>query len=109
MIVTYWFFIVIPRPTNYSNDNIALLEAGFNKEIEKNTSALMKHEKELDVYQAMKVLIDKDSMNELQPAVEAANPAYKMFLQFKAENVSGIVSPFVIIQTKVTLIRVPKL
>ena len=79
------------RPTNYTNDNIALLEAGFNKEIEKNTSALMKHEKELDAYQAVKILIDKEAMHELQPALEAGNPAYKMFLQFKAENVSAVI------------------
>ena len=67
---------------------MALLEAGFNKEIEKNTTLLLKQEKETEVYQAIKLLMDKEANNNLHPEMEANNPAFKLYLQFKAENVS---------------------
>ena len=76
-------------PSSHSNDNIALLEAGFNKEIGKNTSLLLKQEKEYEGYQAIRDLLDKESINQLHPEAEAMNPAFKLYLQFKTENVSG--------------------
>ena len=76
------------RTTNYSNDNIALLETGFNKEIEKNTTLLLEQEKETEVYLAIRKLLEKEATNNLLPEVEASNPAYKLFIQFKADNVS---------------------
>ena len=75
-------------PTNYANDNIALLEAGFNRDIEKNTAILLEQEKETEVYLAIKTLLDKEAANDLLPEAEASNPAYKLFIQFKADNVS---------------------
>ena len=78
----------MPSPTNYSNDNIAVLEAGFNKEIGKNTTLLLEHEKETEVYLAIKALLDKEASDNLLPEVEVTNPAYKLFIQFKADNVS---------------------
>ena len=80
--------LIILSPTNYANDNIALLEAGFNRDIEKNTAILLEQEKETEVYLAIKTLLDKEAANDLLPEVEAANPAYKLFIQFKADNVS---------------------
>ena len=82
--------IKLLSPTNYANDNIALLEAGFNKEIEKNTALLLEQEKETEVYLAIKSLLDKEAANNLLPEVEASNPAYKLFIQFKADNVSRL-------------------
>ena len=80
--------ILYSRPTNHSNDNIALLEAGFNKEISKNTTLLLKQEKEQEVFQAIRELLEKEAANELHPEAEATNPAFKIYLQFKTENVS---------------------
>ena len=64
------------------------METGFNKEIEKNTTLLLEQEKQTEVYVAIKQLLEKEASNALLPEVEASNPAYKMFLQFKADNVS---------------------
>ena len=74
------------RPTNYSNDNLAVLVAGFNKEIEKSTAILLKQEKEAEAYQAIKNLLDKEANNDLHHEAEATNPAFKLFLKFRQEN-----------------------
>ena len=75
-------------PSSHSNDNIALLEAGFNKEIGKNTTLLLKQEKEYEVFQSIRELLEKESSNALHPEAEAMNPAFKLYLQYKTENVS---------------------
>jgi len=75
-------------PSNHSNDNIAVLESGFNKEISKNTTLLLKQEKEQEAFQAVREYLDLEASNMLHPETEASNPAFKMFLQYKTENVS---------------------
>ena len=85
-----WKYLNFFRTTNFSNDNIAVLETGFNKEIEKNTALLLEQEKQTEVYLAIQKLLDKEAANDLLPEVEAANPAYKLFIQYKADNVSII-------------------
>ena len=80
--------IILFRPTAHTNDNISLLESGFNKEIEKNTAKLLKSEKEFDVYQSIKQYLDQDSKGLLQPEAEAGQPTFKIFLSFKSEHVS---------------------
>ena len=65
-----------------------MLESGFNKEISKNTALLLKQEKELEAFQAVREYLDMEASNTLHPETEASNPAFKMFLQYKTENVS---------------------
>ena len=65
-----------------------MLEAGFNKEIGKNTTLLLKQEKEFEVFQSIKEYLQQEAENKLHPETEAGNPAFKLFLQFKTENVS---------------------
>ena len=65
-----------------------MLEAGFNKEISKNTALLLKQEKEIEVFSAIRELLEKDASNTLHPEAEAANPKFKLYLQYKTENVS---------------------
>ena len=107
MCISELLSVIHFRPTNYANDNIALLEAGFNKEIDKNTTLLLKQEKETDVYQAIKTLLEKDASNTLHPEMETANPAYKLFLKFKAENVSVVVMVVYNKQHLLHILRVP--
>ena len=76
------------RPSNHSNDNIALLEAGFNKEIGKNTTLLLKQEKEMEAFQTIRDYLDQEAANTLHPEAEATNPAFKLYLKFKSDNVS---------------------
>ena len=64
------------------------MEAGFNKEIDKNTTRLLKQEKEFEAFQAIKKFIDLDQKGRLQPEAEAGNPAFKLFLTFRTEHVS---------------------
>ena len=65
-----------------------MLEAGFNKEIGKNTTLLLKQEKEMEVFLKIRDFLDQEAANTLHPEAEAANPAFKIYLQYKTENVS---------------------
>ena len=76
-----------------------MLEAGFNKDISKNTELLLKQEKEQEVFQAIRELLEKEANNSLHPEAEAANPAFKLYLQFKTENVGYIFTRNKIITT----------
>lgn len=67
---------------------MALLEAGYNKEIERNTATLCKQEKEIEGFQAILQLLEKEANNTLSSEEATASPVYKLFVQFKTEHVS---------------------
>ena len=78
------------RPTAHANDNISLLESGFNKEIDKNTAKLLKQEKELEAFQAIRRYLDMEAKGNLQPEAEVGQPTFKLFLTFKNDHVSNL-------------------
>ena len=77
-------------PSTQANDNVALLEAGLKKDIDKNTARLLKQEKELEAFGEIKNYIDLDKAGQLHPEAEAGKASFKLYLAFKAEHVSLI-------------------
>ena len=42
------------------------------------------------MFQGIKELLEKEASNTLHPEAEAANPKFKLYLQYKTENVSNV-------------------